>query len=470
MPTPHPDRYFASDPTRREIARELYAAANEHPIISPHGHVPPEWLAENTPFTDPTSMLLTPDHYTNRILHGVAGVDLADLGVPVGSPMTPEKSRAAWRPLCENWWAFRGTAVAGWLASELSDVFGIEVTPSGQTADAIYDSIAECLASDEFRPRALYERFNLAVLATTDDPVSDLRHHGALAADPTWSGRVIPTFRPDAYLEPVRADWLALTEALGEAADQDVSTYAGHVEAMRLRRRFFKDMGAVSSDHSHRDPGTARLTDAEAERLYQLALSGRICPDDADRLRRHMVNDQARLACEDGLIMTFHPAVARNHDPKAFARLGADVGGDIPMETEFTNNLAPMLAEYGDQPNFQVVLFTMDQDVYQRELAPLAGYYPGVYVGAPWWFLDEPDAILRYREQVTPYATFYKTSGMIDDTRAFASIPARHDVARRIDARYLARLVAEHRLSLEEAREVAVDLVTTIPTRAFKLS
>ncbi|MDY5152104.1 glucuronate isomerase [Actinotignum urinale] len=466
----HPDRLFPADEKVRGIARELFAAANQHPIISPHGHVPPEWLAEDIPFNDPVSMLLTPDHYTNRILHGTARVDLADLGVPVGTPMTEEQSRNAWRLFCKNWWAFRGTAVQFWFTSEFVDVFGVDIRPSEETADEIYDIINEQLKTDAFKPRALYKRFNISLLATTDDPASDLRYHKQLNEDPAWDGKVIPTFRPDAYIEPARPGFKALTEKLGEAADQDVSTYEGHVEAMRKIRRFFKENGAVSSDHSHRDAGTARLSDREATDLYQQALAGKISVEDGDRLRRHMLNDQARLACEDGLVMTLHPAVFRNHDEAAFARLGADVGGDVPMATEFTAALQPMLTEYGNHENFQTVLFTMDQDVFQRELAPLAGYYPSVFVGAPWWFLDEPDAMRRYREQVTPYGTFYKTSGFIDDTRAFASIPARHDVARRMDAVYLARLVAEHRLALDEAQEIAEALVTTIPSTAFKLN
>lgn len=472
MPTKinlNPDRLFSNDPEQRALAREFYEAANAHPIISPHGHVPPEWLAEDTPFSDPTSMLLTPDHYTNRILHGVAGVDLADLGVPVGSPMDEARSRNAWRIFCKNWWIFRGTAVQTWFEQVFSGVFGIDLRPSEETADQIYDLINEQLKTDDFRPRALYKRFNLALLATTDDPISDLRYHQKLATDPAWDGLVIPTFRPDQYLEPARKDFPQLVEALGKAADQDISSYAGHFEAMRKRRLFFKEMGAVSSDHSHADAGTARLSDAKAEKLYQKALAGKIGKGDSKKLRRHMLNDQAQLACEDGLVMTLHPAVYRNHDEATFARLGADVGGDIPATVEFTHKLQPMLSEYGNHKNFQVVIFTMDQDVYQRELAPLAGYYPSVYVGAPWWFLDEPDAIFRYREHITAYGTFYKTSGMIDDTRAFASIPARHDVARRMDSRYLAKLVAEHRLAKDEALEVAVDLVTTIPSRAFKL-
>ncbi|PHP52802.1 glucuronate isomerase [Actinomyces ruminis] len=464
-----PDRLLPADPTTRAVARELLAQVAEAPIISPHGHVPPEWLAQDISFADPTSLLLTPDHYTNRLLHSLAGVELADLGVPVGSGLSPEQSRMAFRLLCEHWHLLAGTPVQTWFTEVFHDVFGVRVRPSAATADAIYDQIDAALQTERFTARALYERFNIAVLATTDDPCSDLAAHRALTADPDWNGRVIPTFRPDAYLEPARPDWRALTEALGRAADQDVSTYAGHVEAMRRRRAFFKACGAVSSDHSHADAGTQRLEDAEAEVLYARALAGRIDAGDAARLRRHMLNDQARLAVDDGLVMTLHPAVFRNHDSGALARYGADVGGDIPTTVEFTRALQPLLDAYGNADGFHLIPFTMDESVYSRELAPLAGWYRAVYVGVPWWFIDEPDAIVRFREATTGAATFYKTSGFIDDTRAFCSIPARHGIARRCDAGFLARLVVEHRLGMDEAAAVAHDLVDTIPRRAFKL-
>lgn len=472
MPEPltlHPDRLFPADPATREIARELYARVADLPIISPHGHVPVQWLADDTPFTDPTTLLLTPDHYTNRLLHSVAGVELEDLGVPVGSPMSPEKSREAFRIFCSNWKVFRGTQVQFWFESQFVDVFGIDVRPSAETADRIYDQILERLGTDEYKPRALYKRFNIDFLATTDDPCDDLAGHQQLVDDPTWDSRVVPTFRPDKYLEPARAGWVELTKQLGEAAGVEIGSYADHVEAMRIRRRYFVDHGAVSSDHSHRDARCERLADAEAERLFARALAGEITVDEGDSLRAHMVNDQARLAVEDGLVMTLHPAVYRNHDTATFERYGADVGGDVPLPVEFAASLQPILSAYGNADGFQLVVFTMDETVYSRELAPLAGWYRSMYIGAPWWFIDENDAMMRFRRATTGYGTLHKGSGFIDDTRAFCSIPARHDAARRVDSAYLAGLVAEHRLSLDEAAETAVELVTTQPKRAFKL-
>lgn len=465
----NPDRLFPADPRTRDITREIYQQIADLPIISPHGHVPVEWLADDFPFSDPTSLLLTPDHYTNRMLHGAGGVDLADLGVPVGTDLTEEQARNAFRKLCENWKYFRGTPVRYWFEQEFYDLFDVRVRPSAETADEIYDQIAGKLATPEFRPRALYERFNIAAIATTDDPCSDLSGHAQLIADPTWNSTVAPTFRPDAYLEPGHPNWNELTDRLGEVTGVNVDTYAGNVAAMRTRRQYFKDHGAVSSDHSHADAGTARLSDAEAETLYAQARTGTIEQADADRLRRHMINDQAKLATEDGLVMTLHPGVYRNHDTKAQAKFGADVGGDVPYAIQFTKDLQPLLDAYGNVDGFHLVIFTMDETVYSRELAPLAGYYRSVYVGAPWWFIDEADAIMRYRRSVTGYAGFYKTSGFIDDTRAFCSIPARHDLSRRVDSAFLGNLVAEHRLDLDEAIETAIDLVSTQPRKVFKL-
>lgn len=463
----HPDRMLPADPTLRPIAREIYQGVRELPIISPHGHVPPQWLADDVPFGDPTSLLITPDHYVNRMLHA-NGVDLADLGVGE-SDFSPERSRDAFRTLCSLWSAYRGTPVKFWFESELADIFGIDVAPSVETADEIYDSIAAQLATPAFRPRALYERFNIEFIATTDDPCDDLTHHAKLTADPTWTGQVAPTFRPDKYLEPATPAWNELVDRLGEVSGVDTGTYAGWVAAMENRRGFFKAHGAVSTDHSHRDARVEPISDDEAERLYQLARTNRITPAEADTLRRNFMFAQARMAADDGLVMTMHPAVFRNHHTGTFERFGADVGCDIPMGVEFTNAVQPMLAAFGTSSYFQVVFFTMDETVYSRELAPLAGFYPSVYVGVPWWFIDAPEAMARFRGAVTESAGFGRTSGFIDDTRAYLSIPARHDLSRRIDSGYLAKLVGEHRLTIDEALETATELVVGNPRKAFKL-
>jgi glucuronate isomerase len=371
--------------------------------------------------------------------------------------------------LCEHWGLFAGTPVRFWLEMELAAIFGIELRPSAASADRIYDQIAERLHQDEYRPRALFERFRIAVLATTDDPCSDLAAHAALQSDRTWAGRVIPTFRPDRYLEAAQPGWRDAVTRLGVAADVDTGEYAGYLRALEQRRRYFIGHGARSADHSHTDAGTEPLAPREAARLYRAGLAQECTPAEAVAFRRHMLFEMARMSCEDGLVMTLHPAVRRNHHLPTLQRFGPDSGHDIPIRCEFTDALAPLLQSFGTQPGFHLVVFTVDESTWSRELAPLAGFYPSLYVGVPWWFLDAPEAIRRFRAAVTEIAGFSRTSGFVDDTRAFCSIPARHDMARRLDAGFLAHLVAEHRLDVEEAEQIAVDLAGALPTRVFKL-
>lgn len=462
-----PDRLLPPDPGERAIARRLYDAVRHLPVISPHGHVDPRLLLDNHPFPDPTTLFITPDHYVTRLLHA-DGVTLDELGVGRG-PLSEGQSRQAWRLLCERWDLYRGTPVRLWLEAELAEVFEVTLRPDARTADAIYDHLAERLSRDAYRPRALFERFGIDVLATTDDPASDLSVHAALAADAAWPGRVIPTFRPDRYLEPAQPGWREAVAQLGEVADTDTGEYAGYLHALEQRRRHFIALGATSADHAHTDVRTDPLEPAQAGRIYGAALGGDATAEEALAFRRHMLGEMARMSCEDGLVMTLHPGVRRNHHRPSFERFGPDTGHDIPIRAEFTDALRPLLERFGTHPGFQLIVFTVDETVWSRELAPLAGFYPSVYVGVPWWFLDAPDAIRRFRAAVTETAGFSRTSGFVDDTRAFCSIPARHDMSRRIDSGFLARLVAEHRLEEDEAVETAIDLVTGRPTAAFKL-
>ncbi len=462
-----PDRLFPTDAGVREIARRLYTAVAELGIISPHGHVDPQMLLDDEPFRDPAALFVTPDHYVTRLLHA-SGVPLERLGVGQGD-LGEARAREIWRTLCSHWHVYRGTPVRYWLEAELAEIFGVTVRPSEETADQIYDQIALCLTRDEFRPRALFERFRIEFLATTDDPSDDLSAHAALATDPTFPHRVVPTFRPDRYLEPARADWPALIARLGEVSNVDTGDYDGYVRALEARRRVFIEHGATSADHSHEDVGTEQLSPSESTRIFAAALDGRASIEEATAFRRHMLCEMARMSCDDGLVMTIHPSVRRNHHAPTFERFGPDVGADIPIKAEFTDGLRPLLERFGTHPGFHLVLFTLDETVYSRELAPLAGFYPSIYVGAPWWFLDAPEAVRRFRSAATEAAGFSRTSGFIDDTRAFCSIPARHDMSRRLDCAFLAGLVAEHRLDEDEAQETAVDLVTTLPRRVFKL-
>ncbi len=463
----NPDRLLPPDPGVRAVARRLYDAIRDLPILSPHGHVDPRLLLDNQAFADPASLFVTPDHYVTRLLHA-SGVPLDALGVGRG-PLSETEAREVWRLLCGHWDAYRGTPVRYWLEAELADIFDVSLRPSAATADDIYDQVADRLAKDGWRPRALYDRFRIQVLATTDDPADDLAAHAALAADPSFTGRVVPTFRPDRYLEPAQPGWREAVARLGEVADSDAGDYAGFVHALEARRRHFIEHGAVSADHSHVDVRTDPLEPAEAARIYRAALAGEATEAEAVAFRRHMLCEMARMSCDDGLVMTLHPGVRRSHHGPTAARFGPDTGHDIPIRVEFTDALRPLLERYGTYPGFHLVVYTLDETTWSRELAPLAGFYPSVYVGSPWWFLDAPEAIRRFRTAVMETAGFSRTAGFVDDTRAFCSIPARHDTSRRVDAGVLAHLVAEHRLDEDEAAETAVDLVTTRPTHVFKL-
>ncbi|XVV16501.1 glucuronate isomerase [Actinoplanes sp. CA-131856] len=441
------------------MARRLYEAVRDLPIISPHGHVDPEMLLADEPFTDPTALFITPDHYVTRLLHA-GGVTLDRLGVGQG-PVTAEKSREAWRLLCANWALLRGTPVRYWLETEFADIYGITERPSAANADDLYDRIAGAAK----RPQELLNSFGIEFLATTDDPADDLAPHRELAR--TVKTRVAPTFRPDAYLEPARPGWAEKVERLGAAAGTDVAHYQGYLAALENRRRYFQENGAVSADHSHADARAEPVDNPD--RLYQKALAGEISAGEGAAFRRHMMLEMARMSAEDGLVMTLHPGIFRNHHPLTFQRYGPDTGHDIPTTVEFTRALQPLLARHGTDPGFHLVLFTVDATVYSREIAPLAGFYPSVYAGVPWWFLDNPSAIRRFQESVTEIAGFSRLSGFIDDTRALCSIPARHDMSRRLDAGYLADLVCTHRLDEDEAVETLTALVSDQPRKVFKL-
>jgi glucuronate isomerase len=461
--TVHPDRLLPVEPGVRDIARRLYAAVRDLPIISPHGHVDPRILLEDTPFADPTSLFIQPDHYVTRLLHA-GGISLDRLGVSEG-PLPEDRAREAWRLLCANWSLLRGTPVRYWFDSELVDIFGVTERPDADNADALYDLIAEQLRQPSHRPRALLRRFGIDFLATTDDPADDLATHEALRADPDVTATVAPTFRPDRYLQLGRPGWSETVKGLGG----DVGHYAGFIAALEERRRYFVEHGAVSADHGHTDAGTEPLERRDAERIYRSALDGAVSSAEATAFRRHMTLEMARMSCDDGLVMTLHPGVYRNHHPASYDRYGPDTGHDIPVAVEYTRALRPLLERYGTHPGFHLVLFTVDADVYNREIAPLAGFYPAVYAGVPWWFLDSPAEIRHFQEAVTEIAGFSRLSGFIDDTRAFCSIPARHDMSRRLDAGFLAELVAAHRLDEDEAHETITTLVADQPRKVFKL-
>jgi glucuronate isomerase len=461
-----PARLLPSDPTARAIAEELYASVAGLPIISPHGHVDPTLLVENKPFANPAELFIFFDHYVTRLLH-TQGFGLENFGKgEAGANADPRK---AWSILCSNWHMLLGTSSGYWLTHEFATLFGIDEAPSAENADRLYDLVATELLEPRMLPRALFESFDIEFLATTDDPCDDLAGHQALAVDPTFTGRVAPTFRPDAYLDPRAKGWAENVNRLLASAGESQRTYAGFIRALESRRAYFKANGAVSCDHGVLEAYTTILREAKASELFDGALSGKLSEVDKREFAGHMLAEMARMSTQDGLVMTIHAGVVRNHSTATFNEFGPDTGQDIPVAAEFTNNLRPMLEAYGLHPNLTVILFSLDETTWSREVAPLAGFYSSVLIGAPWWFLDAPDSATRFREATTEIAGFYRGSGFIDDTRAFLSIPARHDMARRVDCAFLARLVAEGRLTLEQARKVAVDLVVSIPRKAFKL-
>ena len=456
-------RLLPTEPAVRAVAEGLYEKVAKLPIISPHGHVDPQLLLKNEPFSNPAELFIYFDHYVTRVLHS-AGFSLEDLGK--GKNPNPRK---AWAILCSNWNLFAGTSSGYWLSHEFATLFGITDTPNSANADTLYDLISSELLEEKMLPRALFEKFKIEFLATTDDPCDDLSAHAALAADKTFKGKVVPTFRPDLYLDPRTGKFQERVNKLLNLAGKTEVTYANYLAALVERRKYFIEHGAVSSDHGVYEPYTVQLSEATASQLFDQSMAGSIGDSDAREFAGHMLMQMARMSCDDKLVMTIHAGVFRNHSSKTFEKFGADTGHDIPVQVEFVNNLRPLLDEYGLNPNLKVILFSIDESTWGREIAPLAGFYPSVFIGAPWWFLDAPDSATRFREATTEIAGFYKGSGFIDDTRAFLSIPARHDMARRVDCAYLARLVCESRITLAQAEEIALDLVVSVPKRAFNL-
>ena len=463
-----PQRFLPADSRVRAIAVRLFGAVEALPIVSPHGHTDPRWFSRNEPFEDAVSLLLWPDHYLLRMLMS-QGVPLESLGLrPSDAAPVATDRRSIWRLFSEHYRVFRATPSRLWLDHVFATVFGLEARLAPETADDYFDAINAALASPEFLPRALYERFGLEVLATTEGALDELEHHAALAKS-GWKGRVITTFRPDDVVDPDRADFAANVRRLGELTREDTSGWQGYLAALADRRAFFRTLGATATDHGHPTAQTADLSPLDARELFERLLAGKRRPGDAELFRAQMLTEMARMSVEDGLVMQIHAGSVRNHNAQIYARYGRDMGADIPAPTRFVDALRPLLNRFGNHPDLHIILFTLDESTYSRELAPLAGHYPALLLGPPWWFLDSPEGMRRFRELATETAGFYNTAGFNDDTRAFLSIPARHDVARRTDAAFLARLVAEHRLDEDEAADLACDLTVGMVRKAYKL-
>jgi glucuronate isomerase len=462
----HPDRFFSADEAVRAVARRLFAHVEKLPIISPHGHTDPAWFADNAPFEDATSLFLWPDHYVLRMLSS-RGITFDRLGIAAKGGTAVTDRRAIWKLFARNYHLFRGTPSRVWLDHIFATVFGLDVRLEAATADLYYDTIGAALKTPEFRPRALFERFNIEALATTEGALDTLEHHDKIKSE--WNGRVITTFRPDDVVDPDRVDFAVNVAHLGEITGRNTAAWKGYIDALADRRAFFRAHGAAATDHGHPTAGTADLTAGECQALLDRALKGELAAGDAELFRRQLLTEMALMSCEDGMVMQIHPGAFRNHNPAMFKAYGSDIGADIPTRTSYVDALKPLLDRVGNRADFTLILFTLDESNYARELAPLAGHYPCLRLGPAWWFHDSPEGMMRFRRQTTETAGFYNTVGFNDDTRAFFSIPARHDLARRIDCAYLAELVTTHRLDENEAAEIAVDLAYKLPKTAYKL-
>lgn len=466
--TLHEDRFFNSDPTIRKIARELYEDIKDLPLVSPHGHVDPKLFADNLPFPDPTELILIPDHYIFRMLYS-QGLSLESLGIPTidGSPIETDH-RKIWQIFGENYYLFAGTPTGVWLNHEFSKVFGIKEKFNSESALTIYDQIQQKLQSPEFLPRAMFERFNIEVLTTTDGAADTLEYHQTIKSS-DWEGNIIPCFRPDAVVNITTKNWKHKLETLSDVSSIDINSYQNYINALEKRREFFKSMGAVSTDQGVTSPHTHELTLNKAEEIFQRALKTKATAQDGYQFTAHMLMEMARMSIEDGLVMQIHPGSFRNHNQRIFEKFGSDKGCDIPVQTEYTRNLYELLNKYGNDSRLTLIVFTLDESAYSRELAPLAGHYPAMKLGPPWWFHDSIEGMTRFRQMVTETAGIYNSVGFNDDTRAFPSIPARHDLSRRIDSNFLAGLVARHIIDMNDARKMSRALAYDLAKKAYRL-
>jgi glucuronate isomerase len=463
----HPDRLLPADPAVRAVARELYASVRGLPIVSPHGHTDPRWFATDEPWTNATELLLAPDHYLYRMLYS-QGISLDALGVPGRGGPSKVDPRDAWRLFASHYYLFRGSPSRVWLDHVFAEVFGIDVALAASTADLYFDRINEALATPAFRPRALFDRFNIELLATTEGAHEELDHHAAIRRS-GWKGRVITTYRPDAVVDPEHEEFTDALRRFGDITGEDVHSWDGYLAAHRKRRADFRAAGATATDHGHPTPATADLAEAEKRALFGRVVGGSWTSEDAELFRAQMLTELAEMSVEDGMVMQIHPGSFRNHNRWLHQHYGRDKGADIPQRTDYVRALKPLLDRFGNEARLSIILFTLDESTYARELAPLVGHYPCLKLGPAWWFHDSPEGMRRFREMTTETAGFYNTVGFNDDTRAFLSIPARHDVARRVDCAFLARLVAEHRIADWEAAELAHELAYDLVRRAYRL-
>ena len=467
------DRYFGGDSAQRAVARTLFESVAELPLICPHGHVDPQLFADPSyHFGSPTELFLIPDHYVFRMLYS-QGIPLEAQGIPINDgengSRTESDHREIWQRFADNYHLFQGTPTGLWLRDEFHDLFGITEKLTPQNAQDFYDRISERLAAPDFTPRKLYERFQVEALTTTDAATDSLEHHRTIR-DSGWPGRIYPTFRPDKVVNQIdQTVWQEQIDLLRAVTGSDIGGYTSYIQALEARRAFFKEMGATATDHAAETPYTEILSDSEADAIFQRGLSGSASAADARRFTAHMLVEMARMSSEDGLVMQLHPGSIRNHNPTVFQRFGADMGADIPHALDFTRNLKSLLDRFGSHPSLRLILFTLDETTSARELAPLAGHYPILRIGPPWWFYDSINGMRSFFAQVMETAGIYNTVGFNDDTRAFASIPTRHELWRRVACDWLAELLVQGIIDEEDAFAMARALAYGLAKEAYGL-
>ena len=441
----------------------LYQAIKGLPIVSPHGHCDPQWFAQNKAFENPAELLVVPDHYVFRMLYS-QGILLSDLGV--GSQGKDANPREIFRTFAAHWHLFLGTPSRTWINYVLRETLQITLEPSALTADPIYDQITEKLAQDDYLPRALFERFNIETLATTDSALDELNHHAAIKSS-GWPGRIIPTFRPDGVLDPLSPRFVQNLQELEKLTGYDLDNYSGYIDAIRSRRSHFIQMGATATDHAIEVIHTEWLEHPDI--LYQIIKLGDGTLEDARRFYGHMLIEMAQMSVDDGLTMQIHGGSRRNTNTKIQLEFGRDMGADIPISVDWVHGLQALLDRVGHIAGLTIVLFTLDESTYTRELAPMAGHWPCLRIGPPWWFHDSANGIARYLDQVVETAGYYNLAGFNDDTRAFMSIPARHDLWRRGVALHLADQVDKGLFGREHAENLALLLATDLARNVYGL-
>lgn len=465
--TLHSDRFLGVSEESRAVARRLFAAVEQLPIISPHGHTDPRWFANNIPFDNPTDLLLVPDHTIFRLLYS-HGVSLESLRISTSLETSKTDPREAWRVFANHYALLLGTPSRIWLDHLFAEVFALDLVLSPVTADDYYDQIDAQLKTEEFLPRAILDRFKIEFLATTEGALDPLDSHQKLAVDGLGK-RVVSTFRPDDVIDPDANDFTQNLAQLAELTGENTATWQGYLAALGNRREYFSSLGATASDHGHPSAQTANLLPSECQRLLDKCLKGTAESAERELFRGQMLTEMAAMSIEDGMVMQLHPGSYRNHNDSLFHHFGKDKGGDIPVAMEYVKSLKPLLDRFGNSASLSLILFTLDESTYSRELAPLAGHYPCIKLGPAWWFHDSPEGMLRYRQQVSETAGIYNTVGFNDDTRALLSIPVRHDLARRMDCQFLSGWVTQHRITEEQAVILAQDLAYRLPKSAYKV-